>query len=217
MKRTLLTAAALAALAAVPAAASAATVTMRAPCFLNGASGGLIGFSGAGFTPNGQWTAQADQVFASGAVDPSGNLAPTTPVRAPIISRSRISSKRFTLNVADNAGIVAATTFKVANVLAKWAGSGSPRKTVRWRFSGFASGAPIYVHVRRHGHTLKTTRAGKAGGACGVGSKRLRRLPVRSSQVHNGTYKIVVDNRRKFSFKSRPQYRVGYRVYTRSR
>ena len=53
--------------------------------------------------------------------------------------------------------------------------------------------------MRRKG-TTHTQRAGVAKSPCGTLSKRLRRLPAwPSSKIGFGTYKIAIDNRKKYA------------------
>lgn len=207
MKRILIPAAVAAAVAVVPAGASAAAVTTDLPCYLPGLP---VTFAGSAFTPAAPFSVSGTGIFASGTVDAAGNATAST--TAPSLSSSRRSPKTVAYQATDGANTIPGS-FKVVNGGAKWDGSGNPRGTVKWSFGGLTPGQPVYVHVRRDSKTVKTTRAGKAGGVCGTASKRLKRLPVDSADVRNGTYKVFVDSRKKFT-KGGLQYGYSYRVFT---
>lgn len=210
MKRILIPAAALAATAAVPAAASAAAVQTDLPCYLRSQA---VNVAGQGFAPGAFVTANGSGFTSSGTADAAGNFGGQG--TAPFVDSDRKSPKTVTLTASDGTN-TAQASFKVVSGGAKWKGSGNPRSTVKWTFLGLTPGQPIYVHVRKGSKTIKTTRVGKAGGVCGTATKRLRRFPVRASQVRNGNYKIFVDNRKTFS-RGGLQYGYTYTVFTRYR
>ncbi len=214
MKRPVLPVLALVAVAAAPASASAAAIKTSKACYVEGEPMQIVG---QGFTPLTGWTVHdsSGQISAFGNADPSGNVALTGPEFAPVIVADTTKPRTYTLTATDNNAAsvpVASMKFKAVNFLVKYAGRGNPRKRVPWRFSGFAPGRPIYVHVRRGGKTLKTTRIGRAKGPCGTLTKRSKRLPVRASQVRSGNYKVFVDSSRRFARSVRPQYRFTYNI-----
>ena len=207
MKRFLIPAAVAVTAAAAPAVSSAATVATDLPCYLPGQT---VTFGGAQFVPGAPFSVSGTGVFGSGTVDAAGNATATT--SAPTLALKRRSAKTVAFQATDGTNTIPGA-FKVVNGGAQWDGSGNPRGTVKWAFGGLTPGQPIYVHVRRGSKTIKTTRAGKAGGVCGTATKRLKRLPVASSQVRNGSYKVFVDSRKKFS-RGGLQYGYSYRVFT---
>jgi hypothetical protein len=212
LKRTIVPAlaAVAAAAAAVPASAAAADVVPDLPCYLPGAP---LELGGSGWTPGATWTASG-AVSATTTVDAQGLVA-AGGLSAPTITAMRRTPQTFTVDATDGAQ-TAGATFQVVNPGAIWNDDGDPRGRVKWTFGGLAPGEPVYVHVRRGLKTLKTTKVGRASTPCGTASKRLRRLPLRSSQITNGNYKIAVDNRKRFS-SGGLQYVYPYKVSTRIR
>jgi hypothetical protein len=210
MTRLLLPAAVAAVAAAAPAAASAATLETDLPCYLPTQP---VTLQGEGWTPSAAVALKGSGIDVSAPTDAAGAFSVSE--AAPLISQTRRAPRTFTVQATDPAQ-VAAASFRVVNGGAVWAGKGDPRKVVRWSFGGLSPDKPIYVHVRRGAKTLKTTRAGKAKGVCGTGSARLRRLPIRTSQVRPGSYRVIVDNRR--SYRSGGlQYVIPYTVFTAPR
>jgi hypothetical protein len=79
-----------------------------------------------------------------------------------------------------------------------------PTNTVRFSAFGFFPGKRVYLFIRRHGHTLGRFSLGKAKGACGDATKRMRFMPLR--HFSTGTYQYW------FSFKKRfdRRFSIGY-------
>lgn len=207
--RTTLVAAGVAAAATVPATAGAATLTTDLPCYLEQQP---MTITGSGFTAGGSWSVSAEQLFDFGTADAAGNFVSTNET-APIIPKITTKPKTFTLTGKDGDAVVATTTFRVVNFLVKPASTnGKPTGTTRWNFSGFLPGKAIYFHVRKGGRTW-TQKAGKGSAPCGTLKTRLRRLPaVPASQISFGTYKIAVDNRKRYT-KGGRQYTASVSIY----
>jgi hypothetical protein len=206
VRRALALAVALACSALAPAAASAATVATTQPCVLDGVSDLAVTSSG--------WTPGASLNFAlngrsvgTGVADATGAFGnAANPFEPPLLSgRRRV--RRFTLTAADATGQQAATTVKVVHRTVDVPGRARPSKRVRFRAYGFPHAKRIYLHVRRGSHTLGRFAIGRAHGACGVASRRLRYMPLRHWST--GTYDFWFGNRKHFK---RNRALFGYRI-----
>lgn len=199
----------------LPAAADAATLTTDRQCYVQaeGANGLIqqtLTANGTGWVPNSTWGLSAEGIEASGPVDTAGNF--TAAGNATAIDSARLQPQTFTLSGTQDGTEVATAEYSVVNFLVKpKSPDGNPTGTTSWWFGGFTPSKSIYVHVKR-GKKVYTQKAGKGDETCGTLRKRLRRLPaVPSSKIEFGTYKIFVDNRRKFS-KGGLQYRASIRI-----
>lgn len=186
-----------------PAAAHGATLTTDRQCYVQGeGKRGVVSQSltidGAGWAPGSGWTVSGDQISASGTADPAGNF--TTTGSAPVASSTGYKPQSFTITGQQDRADVATATFKVVNFLVKPRSThGRPTGTTTWVFSGFTPSKRIFFHIKR-GRKLYTSKAGRGDAVCGTLKKRLRRLPaVPKSAIRNGTYKVFVDNRRRFA------------------
>ncbi len=185
-----------------PAAASGATIQTDLPCYLEGQP---VGVAGTGWGPGTAWSYRADQIFASGTVEPTGNFLDSSQT-APIVPEDTTKATTVTLTGQQDGTDVASTTFQVVNLNVKLKDdSGKPTGKTKWSFSGFEPSKPIYVHVRRKGKTY-TAKAGASSAPCGILTKRLRRLPAwPAKKIAYGKYKIAVDNRKAYG-KPKGQY-----------
>jgi hypothetical protein len=191
--KTILAIAALALFA--PAAAQGATLTTDHQCYIEGQK---MGISGTGWAPGSQWGVRTEQIYGFGTADPAGNFS-TTDEKAPVIVAQNNKPKTFTLSGEQDGTAITSTTFQAINFIVKPASpNGKPTRKTKWQFGGFFAGQSIFFHIKRGGKTY-TSKAGKAHGACGTLTRKLKRLPgVPNRKIHNGTYKVFVDNRRKF-------------------
>ncbi|WP_205698999.1 hypothetical protein [Conexibacter sp. SYSU D00693] len=189
--------------AALPAAASAqATVATDRPCYVEQQP---MAISGTGFTPGARLSVETEQLFSAGNADAGGGFVTTTET-APIVPTITPDKKTFTLVAKQDGVPVAQTQFQVANFAYSVTPSRArPTSKVRYRFSGWPTGRNVYVHVRRNGRTLGTTKLGKTQGACGELSKRARFMPVRRGRVPFGTYRYQFDLTPKYSSKTVPR------------
>lgn len=185
---------ALAALA-LPAASDAATLTTDRKCYVD-AEGQVMNVSGADWAPGSAWTVSGAGIDEVGTTDGAGAFAFNTDVPA-IGDGARPRS--FTLSATEDGAQAAEVSFKVVNFLAMPASiQGRPTGRTSWSFAGFRPARPIYVHVKRGGRVY-SDRAGRGDRQCGTLKTRLRRLPaVPARKIRYGTYKVFVDNRRKF-------------------
>jgi hypothetical protein len=81
-----------------------------------------------------------------------------------------------------------------------------PTNKVRFSAFGFFPGKRVYLFIRRHGRTLGRFSLGKARGACGDVTKRMRFMPLRHFSA--GAYQYW------FSYKGRfdKRFSIGYRA-----
>jgi hypothetical protein len=205
-RRALALACALAASLIAPAAASAATVASTQPCVLDGVSNLSVTSSG--------WAPGASLNFAlngrsvgTGVADAAGLFSNAANPFAPPLLTGRHRIRQFMLTAADATGQQANTRVKVVHRTVDVPGRARPSKRVRYRAYGFPSGKRLYLHVRRGTHTLGRFRMGRAHGACGVASRRLRYMPLR--RWSTGTYDYWFGTRRHFK---RSRALFGYRI-----
>jgi hypothetical protein len=205
-RRPLALALALASLLVAPAAASAATVAPTQPCVLDGASD--LGVTSSGWAPGAPLNFALDgQSVGTGVADAAGLFAnPASPFASPLLSGKR-RIRRFTLTAADGTGQQANAPVKVVHRTVDVPGRARPAKRVRYRAYGFPRGQKLFLHVRRGKHTLGRFGIGRAHGACGVASRRLRYMPLRHWST--GTYDFWFSNRKHFK---RSRALFGYRI-----
>lgn len=83
-------------------------------------------------------------------------------------------------------------------------------KRVRFRLSGFASGAQVYGHWRLGGRPRGTDRLGIATGTCGA--LRSARQAFRSRLGSTGSWVIQFDQSRGYSPSTSPQARISFSI-----
>jgi len=155
-------------------------------------------------TPSFLTSAQAD---AAGVV--------RTAARGALFNSSKTYDQSFSLIASQGGTPVAATTFRQVQggFTFNFRNGASPRQKVRYRARGWVPGKNVYIHFRFKGKTKKNVKLGRATSPCGVVSRKIRALPL--SRLRVGTYKIYVDQSRKYSkntpLQSGPS---GIRVFT---
>ena len=209
MKVKLGAGAAVAAALAVPAGADAAIIAVPGACFFTGQP---VPLSGGAFTP-GATVSIGGGVAGSAQADPAGGFA--APLQAPPVSA--IAPRTITVTATDgaNPANTATTTFRVvrAPLTTNAPVSGRPGQRTTWRFAGFPPGQPIYGHYRIGGRTLANFRFGRAQGPCGTLTVRARRVPVSTSRLRTGVWRLQLDNRRTYRATTTPR-RVGrFRIF----
>ena len=188
------------ALLAAPPAAQAATVAPGAPCVGGLPTAGKFPVSASGFTAGGFVTvAVGNDIVASGAADAAGNFSAIG-----FLPTFTGNQKTLELTAADDSG-VSATPAKVQVVRfgVTVPSHAKPTRKVRYRAFGFLPGKRIYLFVRRHGRTLGRFSLGKAKGACGDASKRMRYMPLH--HYTSGTYT--------YYFSHSPHYSKSTRLF----
>lgn len=208
----LLVAAASLAAVTTPAAAQSPALSLDRPCYVEQQP---MVISGTAFTPGSHWTVSADQLFASGDSDAGGSWATGTE-RAPIIVGDSPAPRTFTLTANQDGAPVATLPFQVVNHTVKLSPSRArPTSTVTWQTAGWPTQSAVYVHVRRSGRTIGTTKLGRTTGACGTLRTRKRFMPVRGGRVPTGLYTYQLDLRKAYRSTSTPQLRGTVSIYTR--
>ena len=195
---------------AAPAVAGAATIApVPGPtCFVSSRPVPLAGA---------QWAAGTSISITGGAsglatADAAGNFV--TSVTAPFVRT--IAPEVVTVTATGPApGFVASTQFPVIRdfLLTNAPVSGRPRQKTTWRFAGFPVGRTIYGHYRVGGRTLKNYRFGRATGPCGTLTVRARRVPVPTSRLRSGTWRLQLDNSSTYRRTTAPRRVVRFRIF----
>lgn len=157
--------------AAFAAQASAATIAANEACYVNANpfQGAPMTITGSGFTPGDDVDVSGGTVFASATVGADGTFAATT--EAPTLSTVNPATQTTTLTAQDLDGVTATTSVLSANlaVSANPSSVRHPDRTkVRFRFSGFTPGKPIYVYYLHRKKLVAKARFGLAVGPCGT-------------------------------------------------
>jgi len=191
---------ALSALVLTPAAARAADVSAvdvvtGAPCARLVAGERTVRVAAAGFTPGALVTVRAgDQTLASGVADASGTLAATGLAPSPPAGRA---TAEFPVTASDDRGVVAPErSLTVTRLEVTLPRRARPTSRVLYRARGFVPARTVYLHIRRGGRTLGRFGLGRARGACGDTSRRLRYMPLRS--YRSGTYTYAFSHSRTY-------------------
>jgi len=163
---------------------------------VSGKVGELITISGSGWAPGARFMVSGTGVSATGFADAAGDW--TAQVSAPTtITGTGIKPVNLELTASEDGAPVASATVKVVNFLVRLdEPRGALTESTRWSFGGFLPGKAIFLHVKR-GDRVYTTRAGRGDKPCGRTKKRLPRLPG-VANIRAGTYKLFVDNRKRF-------------------
>jgi hypothetical protein len=200
-------AAAAAALAAGPAVAQAApAVSPGASCVGSFANTlGAIPLRASGFPPGAPITFEANGVpIKTATADSTGAVSTFASPQS-----LSFSGKHKIFQLTGVSGAV--TTPPVAMRVTKIGVTTKPAHTkptnkVRFSAFGFVPGKRVYLFIRRHGHTLGRFSLGKAKGACGDVTKRMRFMPLRHFSA--GAYQYWFSPRKKFD----KRFSIGYRA-----
>jgi hypothetical protein len=187
-------------LAAAP-SANAATVGTNASCVRIFPGVPSLPVFADGFAPGAFLTFKVDgSTVGSGTTDPNGhfdNLADPNTWFTPAELQGR-NKGTIQLSAEDGAGGIAGPIpVKATNVI--WNTTQKrvePRKKVRFRMFGYQTGKRIYLHIRRGNKTKGRFNMGKAKGACGLATKRMRFMPLRGYKT--GTYEYWIGHSKKF-------------------
>jgi hypothetical protein len=205
---------------AAPSANAAPTVTTQ-PCvpYIAGQKTMLLGV--AGFAPNGfvevntaSAASPTPRILTSFRVDGIGGFAEAD--FPPSFTKSNGNIEEFTLAATDKitnpaAPLVAITKFQVVRFgLTRSPTPKKPSSRVTITARGFVPGKPVYVHFRFKGKTYRTVSLGNAEGVCGIAAKKMKALPTKTRY---GTWKAYVDQTKKFSVSTRPQWIDSFRIY----
>ena len=143
--------------------------------------------------------------------DSTGAFFGATP--AAIFKTNKTQNEQFTLIATDglNPQITASTTFRQVRAgYTRVPEPKRPEQKVRHVARGFQTGETVWAHFCHGGKTQATKRLGVAQGPCGIVSRKMRVLPVKSPQL--GTWKVFVDQRKTFSATTRPQARLMFKI-----
>lgn len=206
------------------------------PCIPYVAGQQTMPVAASGFTPNGLVTLYtstanrpAPRILTAARLDalggflsvPAGQAAAgVTPhqLPPPFAPRNR-NLQTFTLLAEDRsdpaAPILASSTFQVVRFgMTRSPSPKRPRQTVTYTARGFLPGRPVYAHFRFRGATRRTVGLGIAQGPCGITSRRMRALPTK---VRYGTWRAYIDQSKRFSVKTRPQWIDPFVITRRTR
>lgn len=211
----------LAALAAAAPSAHAAPVVQTLPCVNYIAGEKTMPVAVAGFTPGGfvevntaSVASPAPRILTSFRLDGLGAFRELT--FPPTFSDFKSNLETFNISAADTitnpaAPQVALGQFQVVRFgLTRTPTPKKPTSRVKVTARGFTPGKTVYAHFRFGGKTYRTVSLGLAKGACGIASKRMRALPTRSRY---GTWKAYIDQTKKFSKTTRPQWIDSFRIF----
>jgi len=189
---------------AVP-SATAATVGTNVPCVRIFPGIPSLPVAADGFAPGSFLTFKADgSTVGSGTADPNGhfdNFAdPNTWFTPQSLQGKNVGTLQLTAE--DATGVVTPpTTVKAVNInFTGPPGVVKPRKRVKFRMFGFQTGKRIYLHIRRGGKTKGRFNMGRAKGDCGLATKKMRFMPLRSYKT--GTYEYWMGHSKKFNRKT---------------
>ena len=202
-----------AALAAVAPAAHAAPEVKTLPCVPYVAGQQTMPVAATGFTPGKFVTVYTNttanpqpRILTSGPLDGIGGFQTvTTP---PPFTKNNGNLETFNLIGEDKTNpalpLLASVPFQVVRFgMTRSPSPKRPSQRVTYTARGFAPGKRVYAHFRFGGETRRTVSLGIAKGACGITSKKMRALPTR---VHYGTWRAYIDQEKRFSVKTRPQW-----------
>jgi hypothetical protein len=153
------------------------------------------------------------RILASSRLDGTGGFhAATAP---PSFTKANANLEAFTLIAADEtnpgAPILASFPFQVVRFgMTRRPAPKRPRQRVTITARGFIPGKPVYAHFRFAGKTRRTVNLGVAKPPCGITSKRMRALPTK---VRYGGWRAYIDQARRFSAKTRPQWIDQFTIF----
>ncbi len=196
---------------AVPSADAAEIKTL--PCVPYIAGQQTMPVVAAGFVPGNFVTVYTNTVatpaprtLTSSPVDPTGGF--TTATFPPPFTKTNGNIETFNLIAADEKNpvtpTIATTPFQVVRFgLTRTPTPKRPTSRVTVTARGFAPGKRIYAHFRYGGVTRRTVSIGIAKGPCGIATKRMRALPTKTRY---GSWRAYIDQSKRFSLKTRPQW-----------
>ncbi len=204
---------------AAPAGAAVLAVQPGCVVYVNNYSDLAMQIAGTGFRPNSSVTLSttaktkpAPKPLGSASTNAEGTFLATT--GAAIFNTYKTLDQMFTLTASDGQ-IGASTTFRQVRLSYSRVPSRSdPHKRVKHIARGFTIGNPVWAHFRYNGTTRANKRLGVAEGPCGIATRTMRALPVKRADF--GSWRVIVDEEKKFSLGNRPQVRGTTTVVPRS-
>jgi hypothetical protein len=199
--------------AAIAASSAQAADVKTFPCVPYVAGQQTMPIQASGFTPG-----NFLRVYTTTAANPAPRLLTSnqldglgafqTATLPPPFTKSNGNIESFNLIAADEtnaaAPVVAMFPFQVVRFgLTRTPTPKRPTSRVTYTARGFTAGKPVYAHFRYRGVTRRTVSLGIAQGACGITSKKMRALPTK---VRYGAWRAYIDQSKKFSPATRPQW-----------
>lgn len=206
-------------MAAVPAGVAQAAVIkdLDNQCFIGGDT---VPIEGSGFTAFAQVTITVSE--GRGVITTANSAGQIrASVKAPAATGDAVAPRSFTVTAADGsnpANVVPAISMFVTRTrpASNAPVEGNPNAVTTWEFANFKPGRWIYGHFRFKGTTQRTIRFGRAGEApCGQLSVRARRVPV--PRLHAGRWRLQIDQRKRYSIKTKPRFVVKFSLMRRPR
>jgi len=185
--------------------AQGATLATTEPCVRHVPGQRTFPVTAAGFTPSTvvQVTA-GDALVGSGVTDAVGTFSASLLAPAPAGERAQ---ERVTVAATDLAGVAAPPIeIGVVRFTVRLPPRARPTRRVAFRTYGFPTGAEVPLHVRRGGRTLGSYRIGTAAAPCGLASRRLRYMPLRSYRT--GAYDYVFTTSPRYDPAAEPAIRL---------
>jgi hypothetical protein len=199
-------------MAAVPAGVAQAAVIkdLDNQCFIGGDT---VPIEGSGFTAFAQVTITVSE--GRGVITTANSAGQIrTSVKAPAATGDAVAPRSFTVTATDGSNpgnVVPAISMFVTRTrpASNAPVEGNPNAVTTWEFANFKPGRWIYGHFRFKGTTQRTIRFGRAGEApCGQLSVRARRVPV--PRLHAGRWRLQIDQRKRYSIKTKPRFVVKF-------
>jgi hypothetical protein len=206
-------------MAAVPAGVAQAAVIkdLDNQCFIGGDT---VPIEGSGFTAFAQVTITVSE--GRGVITTANSAGQIrTSVKAPAATGDAVAPRSFTVTATDGSNpgnVVPAISMFVTRTrpASNAPVEGNPNAVTTWEFANFKPGRWIYGHFRFKGTTQRTIRFGRAGEApCGQLSVRARRVPV--PRLHAGRWRLQIDQRKRYSIKTKPRFVVKFSLMRRPR
>ena len=161
--------------------------------------------TGSGFTPGVAVALRVGSRSSTTTADARGGISAM--VKAPDVFSSYPRQELYDLKASEvaNPSNAATLPIRVTSLAMTMSPSVSvrPGERVKYSFSGFVSGRPIYAHFRLGGVTRATVRLGVATAPCGKLSARAEMIPKRIMRA--GSWNVQYDAQRRYSRRSTPQ------------
>jgi hypothetical protein len=148
------------------------------------------------------WAANTPLTFAlkgkpvgSGTTDGTGAFSTGQQPFTPPAPKGNLQT--VALTARDAAGTAATTQVKLARLIVTVPKKARPSKVVKYRAFGFAPRKRLYLFVRHDGKTKKRILLGRTKGDCGVLTRKLRYMPLKS--YSSGLYEFWFSHSKRYS------------------
>jgi hypothetical protein len=199
-----------------PAVADAAAI-VAPPCARTVLAEKTVPVQGTGFTPNSfvRLTSPDGKVSLGGAATDAAGSFSDVFFGSTLLPSVRSTKATVALVGTDSAGVAAAPlSLDVVRITADLPDRAKPRSRVRYRVLGFETGRTVYLHIRRGGKTRGTFKVGTAKGDCGIATRRMRYMPLRSYRT--GRYDYYFQHTRKYD-RTAPRVKLSISIIRRLR